>query len=242
MLINHHGASWRAGACASGRRAQRGLSLVELMVGIAIGLLVVAGATLVVSTQLGENRRLLLETQLQQDLRATADIITRELRRAGADTNAVMSVWSPGSLPNAPTAVGNVTVSVGQDQVVYNYVRPGVTGGPYGFKLDSGVIKSMLGNNNWQELTDRNTMEVTAFQVAPVEQEVYTMTCPKGCGGNPADESCWPTVTLRSYQIDIQARARTDHAVQRSIRTEVRLRNDLIAFNDPANPSLACPS
>jgi len=65
------------------RSAQQGLSLVELMVGITIGLFVVAAASLVVSNQLFDNRRLLLETQLQQDLRATMDIITRQLRRAG---------------------------------------------------------------------------------------------------------------------------------------------------------------
>ncbi len=65
------------------------------MVGIAVGLFIVAGATMVVTTQLGDNRRLLLETQLQQDLRATADIITRELRRAGAEGSATSHVWAP---------------------------------------------------------------------------------------------------------------------------------------------------
>ena len=64
----------------------RGLSLIELMVGIAVGLFIVAAATVLVSGQLGENRRLMLDTQLQQDLRATADIITRELRRANANS------------------------------------------------------------------------------------------------------------------------------------------------------------
>lgn len=84
-------------AAPAPRARQRGLSLVELMVGIAVGLFVVAGAIGVVTTQLGDNRRLLLETQVQQDLRATADIITRELRRAGADSNAMNQVWAPAS-------------------------------------------------------------------------------------------------------------------------------------------------
>ena len=71
-----------------GARSQRGLSLVELMVGIAVGLFVVAGAVMVVTTQLGDNRRLLLDAQLQQDLRATLDIVTREVRRAGGVADA----------------------------------------------------------------------------------------------------------------------------------------------------------
>ena len=51
------------------------------MVGVAVGLFVVAAASMLVATQLSDNRRLTLETQVQQDLRAAADIITRELRR-----------------------------------------------------------------------------------------------------------------------------------------------------------------
>ena len=78
------------------RRRQRGLSIVELMVGMAIGLFVVAAASMLVVTQLSDNRRLTLETQVQQDLRATADIITRELRRAGHWGKARDGVWYRG--------------------------------------------------------------------------------------------------------------------------------------------------
>ena len=79
-------------------RRQRGLSIVELMVGVAIGLFVVAAATMLVSTQLSDNRRLMLETQVQQDLRASADIITRELRRAGHWGKARDGVWFAGNV------------------------------------------------------------------------------------------------------------------------------------------------
>ena len=78
------------------QRRQRGLSIVELMVGVAIGLFVVAAASMLVVTQLSDNRRLTLETQVQQDLRATADIITRELRRAGHWGKARDGVWYRG--------------------------------------------------------------------------------------------------------------------------------------------------
>ena len=78
MLIDRN-ARWPG----TSRQRQTGLSLVELMVGVAVGLFVVAGATLVVSNQLGDNRRLMLETQIQQDLRAAADLIARDLRRSG---------------------------------------------------------------------------------------------------------------------------------------------------------------
>ena len=55
------------------RRPPRGVSIVELMVGITIGLFILAAATVMLTSQLADNRRLLLEAQVQQDLRATAD-------------------------------------------------------------------------------------------------------------------------------------------------------------------------
>ena len=75
---------------------QRGLSIVELMVGIAVGLFVVAAASTLVATQLSDNRRLMLETQVHQDLRAAADIITREVRRSGYWNAAPTQLAVPG--------------------------------------------------------------------------------------------------------------------------------------------------
>lgn len=226
------------------RLQQRGLSLVELMIGIALGLFVVAGAVMVVSTQLGENRRLLLETQLQQDLRATADIITRELRRSGHSLTPANVVSEPGQAAAAPAAVLTaVDLSAGNTQVGFNYWRgPGVVG-PFGYRLsDNGVVQSRLGQA-WQELTDGNAMNVTAFTVTPVAPVVTQIPCPTGCTADPADPAytaCWPTLTVRSYIVDITAQARGDATIQRSIRSQVRLRNDLLGFNAPG--PAACPS
>ena len=75
----------------------RGISIVELMVGITISLFILAGASLVLTTQLDSNRRLLLEAQVQQDLRTTADMISRDVRRAGYWGKAYCQVW-PASL------------------------------------------------------------------------------------------------------------------------------------------------
>ena len=43
----------------AGRRAQLGMTIVELMVGVAIGLIIVAAASLLMTNQVVENRRLL---------------------------------------------------------------------------------------------------------------------------------------------------------------------------------------
>ena len=225
-------------------RRQRGLSLVELMVGIAVGLVVLAASVLVVTGQLTENRRLLLDTQLQQDLRATADIITRQLRRAGAWTRADMGVWQPG-VPAIRNWNSSIDETGGGTEITFDYQRAPGLDGPYGFKLEDGVIKSLLSTAGWQDLTDTNVMIVTSFSVTPSGDDVtYTIPCPKACTADPADANataCWPTLTMRRYVVDIAARSRTDENVVRSIRSQVRVRNELVAFNDPVDPTVQCP-
>ncbi len=217
----------RSGRRYTGRK-QAGLSLVELMVGMAVGMLVVAGAIMVVTTQLGDNRRLLLETQMQQDLRAAADIITRDLRRAGAWTDtARVGLWSATAAPqsNPYSDVSPDTAAAGQ--VDYGYYRNASYPTEYGFRLNNtGVLQSLLGIG-WQDLTDAGVMEVTTFTVTPRNGPALQSPCARACAGGGT--ACWPTVTVRELDVVIEAKSRIDDAVRRSLRTTVRLRNDLVA-------------
>lgn len=222
------------------RGRQAGLTLVELMVGITVGLFVVAGASLVITTQLGENRRMLLETQLQQDLRASMDIITRELRRAGYWDLARSSLWQPG----APTVSVNPLTAVDPDvstqpRVTFYFARSPGDRGPFGFRLDNGRVQAIVGGS-WQELTDPRVLRVTRFDVTPVSTDVAQVPCPKDCAGGGT--ACWPTVVSRRYEIAIEAQSRSDPNVRRSLSSVVQLRNDWLRFNDPANPTLVCPA
>jgi type IV pilus assembly protein PilW len=229
------------------KTGQRGLSLVELMVGIAIGLFIVAAASLVMTAQLGDNRRLLLETQLQQDLRASADIIARELRRAGSTGNTNLAQQGAWYFTETGTAavVRNPYTEItpedeADDAVSFRYRRAPGTEGPFGFKVEGGVIKTLVGGA-WQDLTDGNVMNVTRFEVAPAPgfpQETQ-LPCPRLCADGTQD--CWPSLVVRSYVIDIAAQSTSDAAVQRSIRSQVRVRNDWLRFNDAANPNQVCP-
>ena len=235
-------------------RRQLGMSLVELMVGITIGLFVVAAATILMATQLTENRRLLTETQLQQDLRATADIITRELRRAGysaiADTSvANVTAGQPVPDPYLDLPVGNGV----QGSVAYNYKRPDNAPGPFGYKLDAGVIKTNLSAAGWQELTDKNVLFVDLMTFVlntstdPATAKPLVLACAKDCPPPPpgqGPEWCWPTVAVRDLTITITGHSVSDPAVVRTVQSRVRLRNDLVQFNSPTGAGTfnACPT
>jgi type II secretory pathway component PulJ len=227
------------------RKCQRGISLVELMVGITVGMIVVAAAAMLAATQMSDNRRMLLEVQVQQDLRATADIVTRELRRAGA--------WGP-NVDGALAGVATTTSAAGANpllsvtlnanpatEVGYSSSRSAGSTGPYGFRLtDNYVIQSKLDvGSGWQSLTDEATMKVTRFRITPADETAVRIACPKRCADGTTN--CWPTVTVRSLAVEIAGESKSDPTVKRIVRSVVRLRNDRVQFNDAANPTLACP-
>jgi prepilin peptidase dependent protein B len=159
------GARYRARRAVM-RSVQRGLTLVELMVGVTVGLFIVAAASLLVANQLTDTRILTLETQISADLRATADIVSREIRRAGSWNSARQNVWFEGATgvtPNpyagstTPDVDGALTTEV---SLAYSRsVRESGVGSDddsvtadevSGFRLQDETIQAQLGDGNWR--------------------------------------------------------------------------------------------
>ncbi|MET0519281.1 MAG: prepilin-type N-terminal cleavage/methylation domain-containing protein, partial [Burkholderiaceae bacterium] len=181
---------WRAGGAW-----QRGISLIELMVGITIGMIVVAGASVMAVNQLAEHRRLMLEIQVQQDLRAAADLMLRELRRSGAWAVPQDGVWAPGGLaapgdnPYSGVVLSNGGTNASQIQYSYSRGTDRSSGAGntnpdnnlvdsderFGFRLSNGILQLRMGGNgagNWQPLTDDKTLQVTALRISENLQSV----------------------------------------------------------------------
>lgn len=203
-------------------RRQRGLSLVELMVGITVGLFIVAAAAMMTTSQLGDNRRLMVETQVQQELRAAMDLINRDVRRASAWDNAATGVWRPNNLivntnPNAELQSGNASSSL---QYAY---RSGGNETPSGFRLQDQALQMRVGNA-WQTVTDVQTIRVLGLtldlQEHPVSLSGY---CMNAC----AVATC-PRLMVRTVDVEITAQATSDASVQRRLVSTIRLPNDKV--------------
>lgn len=236
------------------RRAARGLSIVELMVGITISLFILAGATLVLTTQLDNNRRLLLEAQLQQDLRTAADMISRDVRRAGYWGRSYCNVW-PGALDLVNCPAGNpyntMTPAVapapaGTTQLVYDRSTDAEGGGD--FNRDDGAVDAQAGRprervgfrwnaanetidylvgDTWQALTDQAVLRVTEFNMR-INTQVLPVPC-AAVGCQAQGPQCGGPVTVQSRDLSftIVAQAVHDVGVRRSLRENVRLRNSV---------------
>jgi type IV pilus assembly protein PilW len=227
------------------RSRQSGLSIVELLVGVALGLFVVAGATTLVAAQLGDSKRLVLEAQMQQDLRATADIITREIRRAGywgsPDTpDEANVVWLPDGSGIATAHYFDIPASAVTSQEI-RLVRSNAKA--LGFRLDHpvsggpGVLRMITTAGGTQDLTDIGSLDVFLFSVtvntlpSPSSSPVQ-LACPKLCPDGT--QTCWPTLEVREVLMTISGRSIADPNVTRTVFSHIRLRNDRIVDNLPA--------
>lgn len=216
------------------KRAQRGLSIVELLVGMALGLFIVGASIALAMSHLREHRALLLESRLMQDLRNATDLVLLDLRRAGAWGNAGAGVWHHGAsvvIENPYAAIAPATAA--SDAVSFSFSRDSSENHhldsheQFGFRLHDGVIEMLLGEGNWQALTDSGTLVVTAFSITPTVQELALPGfCAKDCPSGST--TCPPRQQIRSWTVSITGRSTTGAAVLRSVHSNVRTRNDVI--------------
>ncbi len=220
---------------------ERGISIVELMVGVAISLIVVGGGLALLANFTGENRRLLLETRLNQDLRAAMDLVTRDIRRAGHWQGATGGIWVNGgaavpaqnayrffyeSACNAGTlgaAVSSPAAAAGT--VCYAVARNADNvvdaNEYYGFHVSGGVLYAVVGGGAEQPLTDAASITINSFVVTPVPQTISMasycrFTCTVNC----------PRIIVREFEILLEGSTPSDPTLRRQMRSDVRVRND----------------
>jgi len=221
------------------RGAARGLSLVELLIGSAVGLIVIGGAlTLFVQNVVG-SRHMLVETRLNQDMRTALDLVTRDLRRAGYWGNAIQGTTLVGAAAGtAANPYSPVSADDSNQAVEYRFSRDAAENNAvgnneqFGFRIHDGRLQMQTASGDWNDLTDRRAMTVTAFAATPTQTTLHLGSlCPRACAaGTP---NC-PTITVRSFAVTMSATSGSDDQVKRTMRGAVRLRNDQLAGVCPA--------
>ena len=169
-----------------------------------------------------------------QELRTAADLVARDLRRAGYWAGSASGVRRGDDdvvVANPYSAVG--PTSAASDTVTLRYSRDAVENDAvdsnevFGFRLRSGALEMQLGAANWQALTDPGTLVVTAFSVEPRSEEVSLAAfCAVPCAAGST--TCPPRQQVRSLAFALSARSATDARTTRTIRGSARLRNDAV--------------
>jgi prepilin peptidase dependent protein B len=234
-------------------RPEQGLSVVELLVGVAVGLFLVAGAATMFVSNLTNSRKLLVEARVNQDLRAAADLVARDLRRAGYWAAAIKGTIVVGTA-TAGASNPYQAIASAPSQITYNFSRDAKRATPvvendsldndeyFGFQLNGGRVRMQTANGSWQDVTDPGVVTITSFAVTQANIPPIDIrgSCAKVCcdvvaGACTATNSpkC-PEVQLRRYNIVITGQSVSDPSVVRTLRTEARTRNEFITGQCPA--------
>jgi len=214
--------------------------MVELLVGMAGSLFVAAATAQLLVTHLHENRALIAETRVTQELRHAADLVVRELRRAGhwGDAGAGIRLGGAEDARSNPyTAIAPDAAA--SDAMAFRFSRDETenhqvdSADRFGFRLHDGVIEMQLGGANWQAVTDAGSLRVTSFTLTPVVQRIdLGALCSRPCP--PDSTSCPPRQEVRRVDIAIGGERPGDASVVRNLRASVRLRNDNVTGACPA--------
>lgn len=145
-------------------RSQRGLSLVELMVGMTVGLIVLTAVFTIYITAMQGGRDTLNAAKLNVELRGAMDVMVEEIRRAGSG-----GAGGPGSpFMNRNTATfSDLAVSGTGNCIEFSYDANGngTLGSDeyFGFRIQNNAIEMRNGgtgvinsctNGTWERLTD----------------------------------------------------------------------------------------
>jgi type II secretory pathway component PulJ len=169
---------------------QGGVTLVELMVGSAVGLIVLAAVLASYISVARSASEVLASAKLNAELRAAMDMMVRDIRRAGSWTATALERENGGNpftrRLDPPTDDGtihtDITIHDGGKAVLFAYNGSflGSTAGTvFGYRLDDKAIKTLQCNidsaqpsecqtlnlltTGWERLTDDNNVVIEAL-------------------------------------------------------------------------------
>lgn len=198
---------------------QRGETLIGLMVGLGLGLLVLAAGTQMLAHQMRGHRWLLQDSHAHHDLRAALSIIARELRQAQATEDAWKS-WTQAACQDV-FCDGAEDFSISADRINFSMDRNrnGLQDNNecLGFRLSNGELKARTSCEPevWTSLTDVGSLKITQLQ--------WQVKCaPQG--------RLW----LRWVTVSLTAQWPGDASRQWQASQTITLRNALPALQAPA--------
>ncbi|MEZ0153238.1 MAG: prepilin-type N-terminal cleavage/methylation domain-containing protein [Candidatus Reddybacter sp.] len=218
---------------------QSGFSLVELMVGMTVGLVILAGAiTLFAKISFSglENTR---RVQLNEQLRSALNLIHKDIQRAGyvdasdgatgvADVDVVtMSLF------------GSIVIGGANDCITYSYDFDGNNiqdaGEIFGFRLNGGAIERDtsaatcgIGGGGWEDFTDSG-VTITALTFSDARSSEYEVS--RDGNDNGACDSGETCLARRIIDVVISGHVAQEDPNDAStlvvtLRDEIKVKND----------------
>lgn len=171
-------------------KQQNGLSLIELLISITVGLFLVAGILGVYTNSVRSSADTIKSAKLNQELRAVMNLMVADLRRAGYWSNAVATIGALTTTPNYFTEaatdirLGKYSAAVADNSCIL-----------YTYDLNEDTFVGMGTGVTITDATKQNNanMERFGFRLTPAGSvEVRTGGSPFSCA---ATDGTWESVT-----------------------------------------------
>lgn len=153
------------------RKKQHGISLIEILVGLSIGMIIAIAVLGIFTISIDGSQRILGTGKLERDLNAIMDGIVADIQRTGYWSNATNSSTNPfyasGTDITTNAAANCVTFAYDRDQdgTVSDSDKFGYRLGTNAiqFRPTGSTFDCAAATNNWANLTDPNSIIITAF-------------------------------------------------------------------------------
>lgn len=216
------------------QKHQSGLGLIEMLVSMALSLMAVGIMVILMANTLGSGATTIQMSRLSQELRASMQLMSRDLRRANFHSS-FLSCF----------ANVNCRSDLGIDAYV-DTIHINATGNCFWYWLDRngdaalsddavgafrfstvggvGVIQMRTSGNSaancdagtgWELITDPGTVEITSFTVSDSDSYTETLT------------TDGDTQVVEKIRLNIAGRMVRDPSIQREIQDLVLIRNDI---------------
>ncbi len=201
--------------CGHMLHSEQGVSLIELMVGLLIGLLVVAAVGGVYISTTRSSADILAANRLNQEIRALTELMNFEIRRAGSGIDA---------------GEESIAIDDSGSCIVYRYQFDGSERNA-GFRLKAGQIELKDGgtlddctSGTWAAVTDSSMVNITTLDFDASGSACFDRIT----RGAIACASLVSGVLIRRITIEIAAQLTADQSVAVQTRDTIRVRNDRV--------------
>jgi prepilin peptidase dependent protein B len=205
-------------------RNQRGFTLVELMVGLVVGLIVIGGSLAIFLSSLSNSNYTLKMAKLNQDLTSVMQLMVNEVRRAGYTSDISIT----------PTPAMDYAADSANSCFLYSHGDKDGNVVKRGFNLTGSVLMmredpTLCNFTGGDAVTDVNSMTVTNFGIDDSRSKCVYVSDSSENTCTTAVASGLAYIKIREIEISLSAKSATDDTIFSTMTESVRVRNDLFA-------------
>ncbi|NVK30148.1 MAG: prepilin-type N-terminal cleavage/methylation domain-containing protein [Gammaproteobacteria bacterium] len=218
---------------------QKGITLIELMVGMVLGLLVTGIAIQMYISTLGITKQTTETVRLNQELRAIADLIITDVRRAGYWSGATTGSTNPYSIMVSDNGGGGTHLQVfdspaggSNNCIVVSYENntPSPSEHIYGYRVSGAVIQMLTvtsyASGSYADCGDPAGYSATGSWVTLSDSRVFSVSPDSLVFTTNSGGTSWASASSKSITVAVKGSAAGDPKISRELLDTVRIRNE----------------